>query len=98
MTNLEPSEVQKLVARMYRMTPPREGRQVHRTIKLWPDISVNVEAIAKSSSMPRNEVMNRLMAVGLEILQHHLYSNGKQPARDFFSVTQPIIEQALNDE
>lgn len=53
---------------------PRGG-QVHRTIKLWGSISSDVEVLVSNTSISRNEIMNRLMQIGIEELKNALGSD-----------------------
>ncbi|MCF1185038.1 hypothetical protein L0E83_16545 [Marichromatium gracile] len=52
--------------------PKAGGRQVHWTAKVEPHTAHHVEALAHNTGKSRNEVINRLLAIGLESLMHEL--------------------------
>jgi hypothetical protein len=70
------------------------GGLVQRTVKLWPSISVRVEALVRNSGASRNEMINRVLEVGLDSLDEQL----DQGERDrLFSVlgSKEVMERTM---
>lgn len=65
----EPSAADMLVAMVRgRDASVFSGRQVQRTVKIWPAVSFRIEALVQNTGRPRNDLINRLLDVGLETL------------------------------
>ena len=69
----QPKDVEILAAVVTgRGSASHESRNVQRTCKIWPHVSVQLEALVSNTDRSRNELINRLLEAGLEALRHNL--------------------------
>lgn len=50
----------------------RTGRNVPRSVKMWPELVFRVEALAHNTGVTRNETINKLIEVGIDAVYERL--------------------------
>lgn len=68
-----PSEVEILAALVTgRGTADHAGNSIQRSIRFWPEVSLQIDALVESTGRTRNEIVNRLVLSGMDALKEHL--------------------------
>lgn len=92
----DPKDVEILAAVVTgRGTSSHEGRNVQRTCKIWPHVSVQLEALVSNTDRSRNDLINRLLEAGLEALKENLTED---EVDRLFTMDQDTLQRGIKED
>lgn len=90
-----PKEVEILAALVTgRGTADHSLNAVQRSIRFWPEVSLQIDALVDSTGRTRNEMVNRLVQAGLESLQERLTP---EEVDALFRVTPDVLKRTMEE-
>ena len=90
-----PSEVQILAALVTgRGTASHAGNSVQWSIRFWPEVTLQIDALVESTGRTRNEIVNRLVLSGLDALNECLTP---EQSETLFRVSPELLKRTMEE-